>query len=72
MKPRITKAVRDGWNEIHSMITCILENGDESQFECRNRGSVEGRDTGLDACQCEGCIATRNAWAAVAWINARL
>lgn len=80
-KPRLTKDVRDGWNShIYPMITCILENGEESVFECKEkyRLVVESGDPNaespddIDHCKCEGCVATRKAWKAIEWINARI
>ena len=68
MKPRTTKLVREGWDEhIRPMIACILENGDEAVFECRDPMSKSA-----EVCKCDGCKAIRAAWAAVAWIDARI
>ena len=68
MKPRLTKEVREGWDEyIRPLITCILENGEESVFECRG-----GDDADFATCQCEGCTASRAAWKTIAWIDARI
>jgi hypothetical protein len=69
-KPRRTREVIEGWEEIRALITCLLENGQESQFECAHRSEEAEPDSG--ACQCEGCKASRAAWKAIAWIDARL
>ncbi len=68
MRPRITKQVREGWDgTIRPLITCILENGDEFCIECRNPDWPDP-----ETCPCEGCVATRAAWKAIAWIDSRI
>lgn len=65
-KVRLSKAVKAGWNEcIRPLITCILENGDESQFKCVNRNQD------VDNCKCDGCEATRLAWLFVQWADSK-
>jgi len=78
-KPRLTKDVREGWDGIRAFITCELEAAQASQWECREhyrRMAEEGTsDVALpdgDTCPCEGCTARRQAWKAVAWIDARI
>jgi hypothetical protein len=75
-----TPAVGDGWDNIRAYITCVLENGEAHQFECREKNRVITEtgdpdaepDKGPDTCPCEGCSNTRNAWAAISWIDDRM
>jgi hypothetical protein len=75
MKPRLTNAVREGWSEIRAFITCELESGQASQFECKLayeaiQNEEEPPDT--ETCKCEGCTAARNADLAITWIDSRM
>lgn len=65
MKPRATKEVRKGWDEvIRPKLVCFLENGEDARCECTG---ASGED-----CSCEGCANERAAWKAIAWIDARI
>jgi hypothetical protein len=80
-KPRRTRAVREGWAEIRAYITCELESGEAQQFDCREwarrlcasyKTGEEPERPDASTCPCEGCTAARKAFAAIAWIDARL
>lgn len=78
-KPRLTNAVRNGWDGIRAFVTCELESGQCSQWECREayRRIAESGDPNAelpdtDLCSCEGCAAARTARYAIAWIDARM
>ncbi len=66
--PRKTQQVRKGWDGIRSIMTCILNNGNEAVIECRN----QNEDQGVGVCICEGCENARSMRAAIDWIDARI
>jgi hypothetical protein len=69
-KPRLTRAVRDGWDEVRALALVAIEAPDQhSQFKCR---VPEEAAPDPETCECPGCTAVRSAEAAISWIDARM